>query len=308
METLANLESFIRSAECGGFSAAARRLGVTPAAVSRNVAMLERNLGIRLFQRSTRSLTLTEDGERFLASVADSVDSIQSAIADVAMHSGKPAGVLKVSVTLTFCLDYVLPLLPAFMQLYPDVVPDWSFENRQVDLIGEGFDAAIGGGMELTPGVVARQLAPLHVIAVASPDYLRGRQPLRHPGDLAALDGIAMRSAHSGRIRVWKMRNREGVEAVLEQKTRVVADDPEALCQIALMGLGVASIAMPYVLRHLESGALRRVLPDWYADLGAISLYFTGQKLLPAKTRAFVDHVAGAFREQNLARRFSAEG
>jgi DNA-binding transcriptional LysR family regulator len=167
VETLANLESFIRTAECGGFSAAARRLGLTPAAVSRNVAMLERNLGVRLFQRSTRRLTLTEDGERFLASVVGGVDSIQSAIAGVATHAGKPAGSLRVSMAVGFGLDYVLPMLPAFMQRYPDVVPDWSFENRPVDLIAEGFDAAIGGGMELAGGVVARQLAPLHIVAVA---------------------------------------------------------------------------------------------------------------------------------------------
>lgn len=306
METLANLESFIRSAECGGFSAAGRRLGLTPGAVSRNVAMLERNLGVRLFQRSTRSLTLTEDGERFLASIADGVESLQLAIADVTTHAGKPAGVLKVSMALTFGLDYVLPLLPAFIQRYPNVVPDWSFENRQVDLITEGFDAAIGGGMELAPGIVTRQLAPLHIVAVASPNYLQGRRMPQHPDDLAAFDGIAMRSAHSGRVRVWKMRNREGAEAVLEQKVRFVANDPEAICRIALMGLGVALIAVPYVLPHLESGALQRVLPNWYADLGAISLYFTNQKLLPAKTRAFVDHVTEAFREQNLAQRFSA--
>ena len=281
---------------------------VTPAAVSRNVAMLERNLGVRLFQRSTRSLTLTEDGERFLASVSDGVDAIQLAIADVTTHAGRPAGVLKVSIASTFGLDYVLPLLPAFMQRYPDVVPDCSFENRQVDLIAEGFDAAIGGGMELASGVVARQLAPLHVIAVAAPKYLRGRKPPRHPDDLAPLDGIAMRSAQSGRVRVWKMRNRKGVEALLEQKARIVANDPEALCRIALRGLGVALIAVPFVLRHLEDGALQRVLPDWHSDLGAISLYFTSQKLLPAKTRAFVDHITEAFREQKLAARFSANG
>jgi DNA-binding transcriptional LysR family regulator len=308
VETLANLESFIRSAECSGFSAAARRLGLTPAAVSRNVAMLERNLGVHLFHRSTRRLTLTEDGERFLASVASGVESIQSAIAGVATHSGKPAGVLKVSMALGFGLDYVLPLLPAFMQRYPDVVPDWSFENRQVDLIAEGFDAAIGGGMELAPGVVARKLAPLHIIAVASPHYLRGRLSPHHPDDLATLDGIVMRSAHSGRVRVWKMRHREGAEATLDQKARIVADDPEALCRIALMGLGVAMIAVPFVLPHLQSGSLQRVLPDWHSDLGAISLYFRNQKLLPAKTRAFVDHVTGAFRERDLARRFSANG
>ncbi|MBL6082047.1 LysR family transcriptional regulator [Belnapia sp. T18] len=308
METLANLEAFIRSAECGSFSAAARRLGVTPAAVSRNVAMLERNLRVRLFQRSSRSLTLTEDGERFLASVSDGVEAIQSAIADVRTHSGEPAGVLKVSMALIFGLDHVLPLLPTFIERYPDIQVDWSFENRQVDLIGESFDAAIGGGMELSPGVVARRLAPLHVIAVASPEYLQGRRPPQQPNDLAQLDGISMRSALSGRLRVWRLRNREGVEATLEHKARVVANDPEAICRAAVMGMGVAMIAVPFVERHLKSGTLQRLLPDWYADLGAISLYFTSQKLLPAKTRAFVNHVTAAFREQNLARRFSAEG
>ncbi|TXI05763.1 MAG: LysR family transcriptional regulator [Rhizobium sp.] len=308
METLANLESFIRSAECGSFSAAARRLGVTPAAISRNVAMLERNLGVRLFQRSSRSLSLTEDGDRFLASVVDGVESIQAAIADLTMQSGKPAGVLKVSVALTFGLDYVLPFLPAFMERYPEVHLDWSFENRQVDLIGEGFDAAIGGGMELAPGVVAQRLAPLHVVAVASPAYMQGRQQPRQPHELATFDGISMRSALTGRIRVWKMRNREGDEATLEHKVRMVANDPEAICRAALMGMGVAMIAVPYVERYLESGALQRLLPDWHSDLGAISLYFSGRKLLPAKTRAFIDHMTEAFREQNLARRFSAEG
>jgi len=308
VETLANLESFIRSAECGSFSAAARRLGVTPAAVSRNVAMLERNLGVRLFQRSSRSLTLTEDGERFLASVTDGVESIQSAIAKVTTQAGRPAGMLKVSMPSTFGQDHVMPLLPAFLERYPDVQLDLSFENRQVDLIGEGFDAAIGGGMELPAGVVARRLAPLHVIAVASPEYLQGRQPPQQPHELAMLDGLSMRSALTGRVRVWKLRNREGAETTLEHKARVIANDPEAICRAALMGLGVAMIAVPFVERYLENGALVRLAPDWHADLGAISLYFTSSKLLPAKTRAFIDHVTAAFREQNLARRFSAEG
>src|ERR1700741_3083927 len=99
METLANLESFVKSAESGGFSAAARRLGLTPAAVSRNVAMLERNLGIRLFHRSTRKLALTEEGERFLQAIGGNLEGLQSAIAEVASE-GEPAGVLKVSMSL----------------------------------------------------------------------------------------------------------------------------------------------------------------------------------------------------------------
>src|SRR5258705_11611546 len=115
METLANLEAFVRSAESGGFSAAARRLALTPAAVSRSVATLERNLGVRLFQRSTRKLTLTEAGERFLHAIKDDLEGLQTAIAAMATDQGEPAGVLRVSMALNFGADYILPLLPAFL-------------------------------------------------------------------------------------------------------------------------------------------------------------------------------------------------
>jgi len=306
METLANLESFVRSAESGSFSEAARRLGLTPAAVSRNVARLEANLGVRLFQRSTRRLTLTEAGERFLQSVAGGLEDIQSAIAGVSTDAGQPAGVLKVSMSPGFGVQYVVPLLPGFMQRHPGVQPDWHFDNRHVDLIAEGFDAAIGGGAELTPGVVARELARAHIVAVASPAYMAGRRAPREPADLAALDGIVMRSVRSGRLRDRMMRDRAGAQAPVELQPRIVLSDPDALCRAALLGLGVALVAMPHALPHLEGGALLRLLPRWYADGGPISLYFAGGGLLPAKTRAFVDFVVEAFARERLAERFSA--
>lgn len=306
METLSNLESFVRSAESGSFSAAARRLALTPAAVSRNVAQLEGNLGVRLFQRSTRKLTLTEAGERLLSSVRGELDGIQAALADVSANAGQPAGSLKVSMSWGFGLDYLLPLLPAFLARYPAVLPEWQFENRSVDLIAEGLDVAIGGGFELTPGVVARELARIHVIAVATPQFLHGRELPREPAHLQAWDGIVMRSVQTGRVRNHVLRSSRGDELPVQLKPRVVVNDPEAVTRSVLMGLGIGLIAMPHALPHLESGAMIRLLPDWYADLGPISLYFAGQKLLPAKTRVFVDFVTEQFREQKLARRFSA--
>lgn len=220
MESLANLESFVRSAELGGFSAAARRLALTPAAVSRNVAMLERNLGTRLFQRSTRRLTLTEAGERFLSEIRDHVEALQTAIAEVSSDGAEPAGVLKVSMSPHFGTGYILPLLPEFMARYPLIRPDWAFENRQVDLIAEGYDAAIGGGFELTPGAVARVLAPAHIVLVASPAYMKDRPMPAHPADLANLDGIHMRSSNTGRIRQWVMRNAGGDEVPVALRKR----------------------------------------------------------------------------------------
>jgi len=305
METLTNLESFVRSAELSGFSPAARRLGISPAAVSRNVAMLERNLGVRLFQRSTRKLTLTEAGERFYQAIRDNLADLQGAIADVATEKGQPAGVLRVSMSPTFGQEYILPLLPAFLDRYPLIRPEWSFENRQVDLIAEGYDMAIGGGFELSPGVIAKTLAPAHIVAVASPQYMKGRVPPFEPAGLSQLDGIVMRSSRTGRVRRWTMRNAAGDEQIAETVERIVVNDPSAMRQAALLGLGVALVAKPDALPYLESGALVRLIPNWYADAGPISIYYTSRAYMPGKARAFVDFLSEAFSSARYAERFA---
>lgn len=305
METLANLESFVRSAELGSFSEAARRLALTPAAVSRNVAMLERNLGVRLFQRSTRKLTLTEAGEAFRLAIAGSLDDIQAAIAGIASDSGEPAGVLKVSMAPTFGIMHILPMLPGFITRYPHIRPEWHFENRQVDIVAEGYDAAIGGGFDLSPGIVARTLAPAHIVAVASPAYMSGRVAPTDPAALAAFDGIVMRSLQTGRIRHWTMRDAAGVERAATLSEDIVVNDPAAMREAARLGLGVALLAVPDVLPDLESGALVRLVSRWYADAGAISVYYASRTLLPGKTRAFIDWIAEAFKRDRLAERFA---
>jgi DNA-binding transcriptional LysR family regulator len=305
METLANLESFVRSAEGRSFSVAARRLALTPAAVSRNVAVLERNLGVRLFQRSTRKLTLTEAGERFLVSIGGNLTALQSAIAAVSSDSGTPAGPLKVSMSPTFGTEYIVPLLPAFLARYPLVRPDWHFENRPVDLIAEGYDAAIGGGFELSPGVVSRALAPIHLVAVASPAYMADNTAPIDPAGLAALNGITLRSSATGRVRQWIMRDGAGVEVPASLTESVVVNDPTAMRAAALLGLGVALVGVPDVLPALERGELVRVLPQWYVDAGAISIYYATRSQMPAKTRVFIDFVVEAFEHAQLARRFA---
>ncbi|WOH54583.1 LysR family transcriptional regulator [Bradyrhizobium sp. sBnM-33] len=305
METLANLESFVRRAETASFSAAARRLGLTPAAVSRNVAMLERNIGARLFHRSTRKLTLTDAGERFLLAIKDNLEELQQAISGMATDGGEPAGVLKVSMGLNFGADYILPLLPAFLARYPGIRPDWQFTTRQIDLIADGYDVAIGGGIEWTPGAVSRVLAPLHLIAVAAPEYLKSRALPADPNGLAAFEGIVWRSSRTGRIRERIMRNAAGTEIPVKLAETIVFDDPEATCRAALLGLGVTLIAMSHALPHLERGALVRLVPQWYSDGGPISIYYASRTLLPAKTRVFVDFVVEAFKRDRLAERFA---
>lgn len=307
METLANLESFVRSAESGSFSAAARRLGLTPAAVSRNVAHLERNLGSRLFIRTTRGLTLNEAGERFRQSVQSGLDSIQEAIADIKLNAGQPAGVLKLTATLGFGIDYLLPLMPTFLERYPDVKLDWVFDSGPLDLAAGGFDAAIGAGFELPPGMIARELAHIHVIAVASSTFMNGKQYPDDPAGLANLPCVVMRSPVSGRVRTLMMRNHAGLEVPAVQQPRIFVNDPDALSRAVLLGLGAGLIPAHHAAPHLRSGDLVRLLPGWRGNIGAIALYFTSQKLMPAKTRAFVDFVVEEFRLRKLAQAFACD-
>ncbi len=198
-----------------------------------------------------------------------------------------------------------MPLLPDFMARYPRIRPEWHFENRPVDLIAEGYDAAISGGFELSPGIVARTLGPAHLIAVASPAYMADRTPPGDPAALQDLDGIVMRSLSTGRIGHQTMRDVGGREMLAALKDSIVVNEPAAMREAALLGLGVAMLAVPDALSALEDGRLVCLVPRWYADVGATSLYYASRTLLPAKTRVFIDWVTDAFRTQRLAERFA---
>lgn len=306
METLNSIACFVRSAEAGSFSEAARRLSMTAAAVGKNVAKLEAGLGVRLFQRSTRSLTLTEAGERFLREVGGGLATIQSAVANLASADGQPAGTLKISMGTGFGRNYMVPLLGEFLRRYPAIVPDWHFDNRRVDMVAEGFDAALGGGFDLPEGMVARTLAPAHGVLVASPGYIAAHGVPDSPSVLDQYDGILIRSPQTGRVRSWPLRNRANEQMPVALRVRMTMSDPDAACDAARQSLGIALVALQTAALHLENGSLERVLPDWHVDMGSLSLYFAAQKLLPAKTRAFVDFVVEHFRQERLAKRFSA--
>ena len=306
METFSSIECFVRSAEVGSFAEAARRLSLTPAAVGKSVAKLEARLGVRLFQRSTRSLTLTEAGQLFLGEVSSSLHTIQNAVANLASAGGQPAGTLKVSMGTVFGCLYIVPMLGEFLRRFPAINPDWHFDNRQVDLIGQGFDAAIGGGFELPQGVVARRLSPAHRVLVATKDYLETHAAISEPDDLKHHDGILIRSPQTGRVRSWQLTHRNQQHSPLTLKARMTMSDSEAACATAAQGLGIALVSMPFAAGYLETGRLQRVLPDWYIDDGYTSIYYAEHKLLPGKTRAFVDFIIEQFAERGLGQRFSA--
>jgi DNA-binding transcriptional LysR family regulator len=308
METLSNLESFIRSAESGSFSAAARRLGLTPTAISRNVAMLERNLGVRLFQRTTRKLSLTEAGEQLLANMGSSLDVLQAALSQVGGASAGPSGLLKISTPTSLGLGYLMPMLPALRARYPNLRVEWHLENRQVDIVAEGFDVTVGGGVGRGDGLVAVPLAPAHLVAVAAPSYLAQRELPRTPAELAALDGIVVRGSNHGRVRQWSMRNAAGSEAVAELRESLIVNDAIGVREAATLGMGVALLVVPDALQGLLSGALVRVVPDWWVDAGKVSMFYSTRNLMPAKSRAFIDFVKEEFVRLGYGEQFDGSG
>ena len=307
MDVFAALDMLVRSTEERSFSAAARQLGLTPAAVSKQIARLERELGVQLVVRSTRSLALTEAGTRLVANAGPGLTQLHAALASANQRHSAIGGVLRVSLAAAFGRQHVLPLMGPFLAAHPALKLDWHFENRQVDLIAEGFDAGIAGGVDLAGGLVARTLAPLHLVMVAAPAYLLqcGLPEPKAPNDLAAFDALVLRSASTRRSRPWSLQNRRQ-KATIEPKARLWLSDPEALSDAALAGYGVALAGLPHVLPHLEAGTLVRLLPQWWSDGGAISVYYSPSRLMPAKTRAFVDHITSAMSAQGLAKRLTA--
>lgn len=298
------LDAFIAAADKGSFSAAARHLGLTPAAVSKSVGQLEARLGVRLFQRSTRSLALTTDGERLYGQVRLPWGEIGDALTDLRQGAGKPAGTLKVSLAHTLGREYFVPMMAGFVRRYPDVTPDLHFANRKVDLIAEGYDVAIGGGIELTDTLIARQLASLRIVLAASPAYLKANPAPAHPLELARHRGLLRRQLSTGRVAPWTLKNDAGQEMVASVRPVMVLDDPEAIARAAASGMGVAMLPLAHALPLLDRGELVRVLPDWYGEAPTLSIYYTSRRLVPPKVRVFVDYIVEEFRARGHAARF----
>jgi DNA-binding transcriptional LysR family regulator len=302
LSELSSLESFLKTVDAGSFSAAAGLLGLTPAAVSKHVAKLERALGTRLFQRTTRSLTLTEAGERLFAEAAGPARALSHAMENLTERDAQPAGVLRISVAPGFGRQYILPLMPAFLARYPGIRLDWSMENRHVDLVKEGFDAAIGAGIADDASVVARQLVPLKIIAVASPDYLLRHGTPTRPAELADHACIRLRSATNGRLRDWLFFD-QGETVTVPVDGRVILNDLDAILESTLAGMGIGLLGAHHVLPHLDSGKLVQLLPDYPSPTGAIHVYYAHYRLTPPKVRAFVDFLSETVSQSDWCKR-----
>lgn len=283
---------FARVVSTGSLSAAARELSLSPAMVSRRLAALEARLGVRLVNRTTRSLHLTDEGAGYYESCSRVLAEIEQANAAVSAGRQQPQGTLRVALPASFGNQYVAPLVPEFAARYPAVQLALSLSDRTVNLVEEGFDMAIRIADLADSTLAARKLAPNRRVVCASPDYLRRHGVPRTPQELAQHNCLIAGDFTSS----WEYKDPQGKTGSVRINGRYVCDNWEVLREWALSGMGVALKSTWDVRRHLENGALVSLLPGYTFDTDvAIYAVYAHRRHLPAKTRAFVDFLADSF-------------
>jgi len=288
--------SFVRAADAGSFAAAARSLDISSAAVSKNVASLERALGVRLMNRTTRTLTLTSEGTAFLSQARVALAALDAAVDSVAARRVEPSGRVRISTSAAFGRDQLMPALPGLLARHPALSFEVDFDDRRIDLVQEGYDLALRGGQIVDSSLVSRPVCRLNMALVASPAYLERYGVPRTVGDLAQHQLLARRFL-GGRISAWVFRGPEGSTESFEPETAVVTvSAPEALVQGALSGLGIAQVGVHHAWPHLRAGELKVVLGEsHHPGTYEMTLQYPHRALLAPRVRATIDYLLDAF-------------
>ena len=281
------LPAFLAAADCQSFSAAARQLGITPAAVSKSVRQLEQRLGMSLFGRNTHFVVLTEEGAALREQIAPLWYALNQALVS---PSAEPAGLVRVSVIPGFGRHVLLPELHAFQQRYPQIRFDLSMDARSVNLIGERIDVAIGQRTSRDSRVVTRELRPMRMIMAASPLYLAEKGTPAAPEDLAQHRCLVHRNPGNGRLQPWLNDD----TLIDEHSAWLITSFPDALLDAALSGMGIVYLADWYLARPVQEGRLVPLLDDFHPAPQTLWVKYAGGRLAP-RTRVFVDYLLEKF-------------
>src|SRR5580692_7766507 len=287
---LDGVEAFLSVAQHRSFRKAAAELGVTPSAISQTIRALEARVGAALFMRTTRSVGLTEAGERFLSRAKPAFEELVAA-SEVARDLGqRPAGLLRLTAPRAVVPILLEPLIASFCQAYPEVEVEIVASPDLVDIAAEGFDAGIRLGQFIEADMIAVRLAPSHSLTVVgSPDYLRRRQRPERIDDLRRHACLRMRSSN-GSITPWSfVDGNEAVEVIVSGP--FIANDMPTILGAAVEGLGLAQVPGPIAAGAVKAGKLVRVLEPFAPMAPGVFLYYPGHRQILPKLRAFIDHV-----------------
>lgn len=292
MALLENIQVFVRVVELGSLSAAGRHLRMSPAVVSHRLQQLEHHLGVRLLNRTTRQVSLTEQGAAFYEAAQTVVAAVEEAESVVADAGGRPRGELKVTAPLGFGRRVVAPLVPAFQARYPDLSVRLRLSDHLLDLLKEGIDLAIRLGVLPDSSLIARKIAEVPRLLCASPDYLDRHGAPQGIEELLAHRCLLLRFPGSQQFR-WSLRTADGTVAVPVGGS-FDADDGDVLTDWALAGHGIVMKPQFEVAEHLAAGRLVPVLPEHPPEPATLAVVYPHRRLLPAKVKLFADAVIEA--------------
>ncbi|MDI1476452.1 LysR family transcriptional regulator [Polyangium sp. y55x31] len=286
---LTGLLAFLAVAEKRSFTAAGAELGVTPSAVSQQLRQLEERLGVRLLQRTTRSVGLTEAGQRFFERVRPAIDDVGAAIEGLNEFRDRPAGTLRLNVPRIAVEMVIEPVLAPFLAAYPEMRIEVGIDDALANLVESGFDAGIRLGETLDKEMVAVRIGPdLRMAIVGAPAYFATRGVPKHPRELHRHDCIRYRQPTSGAIYKWEF-DEDGKEFEMAVEGRVTANEAALMVRAALDGLGLAYVMDDYVRDELRAGRLVRVLEPFCAPFPGFHLYYPSRSQMPLKLKVFVN-------------------
>ena len=291
---LSDLNAFVAVARAGGFRQAARATGLSASALSGTVRRLEDGLGMRLLNRTTRSVVPTEAGQRLLDRLIPALGEVEEALDTVKGLRDRPAGTLKLNVPVSAAIMVLPAIVPAFLEAYPDIVLELVIEERFVDVLAAGCDAGIRYEEKLEQDMIAVPVGPRRqrFASAAAPAYLDRHGRPEHPRDLLQHDCLRSRGS-SGALLPWEF-ERDGEIVMIDPPGPLIVNlgaGVEVIVQAALAGTGVVFLFEDWVRPHLDSGALEPILPDWWQEFSGPFLYYPGRRHVPAPLRAFVDFI-----------------
>jgi DNA-binding transcriptional LysR family regulator len=298
-ENLDDLSFFVAVVDAGGFSAAARALGARKAHVSRRVQELERALGSRLLERTTRAVRLTETGAAVYERAARAVALAREAREVVASQQAEPSGILRVSATQLLAELVLKPVVFQFLRRYPRVSVELDVTSRSVDLVRERFDLALRVGVPTDSNLVGRVLGRGRAVYAGSPALLRSAAGLEKPRDIEGVDAVVI----SGGASDWVF-ERGRARVLVRPRSRLVTSSYAVAREAALGGIGLVRLPSYYIAADLRSGRLEQVLDDWTPREVSITAVYASRELIAPKTRVFVDMLASHLAQRPL---FDAE-
>jgi DNA-binding transcriptional LysR family regulator len=283
---MSELTAFVAIANQRSFSAAARSLGVSPSALSHAMRGLEARLDVRLFNRTTRSVALTEAGEQLLRRVGPAIADLEDAVNEVASARDRPSGSIRISSSENAARPLIRHVLPDFLATYPDIDIEFVVDTRLVDIVADGFDAGIRVFDDVPRDMIAIRFGPdMRFAAVASPAYLARHAPPQAPHDLAQHRCIRFRFA-SGALYRWDLEHR-GKNASIDVDGPMTLGNTNLMVESALAGIGIAWVPEDLAADHLAAGRLVRLLPEWSQPFPGLCLYYPANRHPPTALRLF---------------------